>query len=104
VVQSGDTLLRIANRYNTTIGAIAQLNGIVNVNLIRVGQQLRIPGTQTPAPPPPPAPQTTYTVRPGDNLYRISLRFGVPLQRLIDVNRIVNPNLIFVGQVLVIPS
>jgi LysM repeat protein len=104
VVQSGDTLLRIANRYNTTIGAIAQLNGIVNVNLIRVGQHLRIPGMQTPAPPPAPALWVTYTVRPGDNLYRISLRFGVPLQRLIDVNRIVNPNLIFVGQVLVIPS
>jgi LysM repeat protein len=43
VVQRGDTLARIARRFNTTVAALAQLNGIVNVNLIFVGQQLRVP-------------------------------------------------------------
>ncbi len=44
VVQRGDTLARIAQRFGTTVAVLAQLNGIVNVNLIFVGQQLRVPG------------------------------------------------------------
>ncbi len=44
VVQPGDTLARIARRFNTTVAVLAQLNGIVNVNLIFAGQQLRVPG------------------------------------------------------------
>jgi LysM repeat protein len=43
IVQPGDTLYRLALRYNTTIWAIAQVNNIVNVNLIYVGQKLVIP-------------------------------------------------------------
>ncbi|MEO0561510.1 MAG: LysM peptidoglycan-binding domain-containing protein, partial [Chloroflexota bacterium] len=43
-VQSGDTLNSIARRFNTTFTAIAQANGITNVNLIFPGQQLTIPG------------------------------------------------------------
>lgn len=105
-VQSGDTLLRIAARFSTTVTAIAQLNGITNVNLIRAGQQLLIPSGQQsipePQPNPNPQPVTTYIVRPGDTLFRIGLRFGVPISRLIQINRISNPNFIFVGQVLVI--
>jgi nucleoid-associated protein YgaU len=42
-VRSGDSLSAIASRFGTTVQAIAQLNGITNVNLIRVGQVLRIP-------------------------------------------------------------
>lgn len=108
-VVAGDTLFGIANRYNTTVGALAQLNGIVNPNRIQVGQRLIVPPTggavtppQAPAPPPAPAP-VTYVVQPGDNLYRISLRFGVSMQRLGEVNGILNANRIYVGQVLIIP-
>jgi hypothetical protein len=41
-VQRGENLFRIALRYNTTIAAIAQLNGIVDVTRIYAGQQLTI--------------------------------------------------------------
>lgn len=108
-VVAGDTLFGIANRYNTTVGALAQLNGIVNPNRIQVGQRLIVPPTggavtppQAPAPTPVPAP-VTYVVQPGDNLYRISLRFGVSMQRLGEVNGILNANRIYAGQVLIIP-
>ena len=43
-VQPGDTLSAIASRFGTTAVAIAQANGISNINLIFVGQQLIIPG------------------------------------------------------------
>jgi LysM repeat protein len=47
---------------------------------------------------------TQYTVRTGDNLFRIGLRFGVPYQVIAAANNITDVNRIFVGQVLVIPQ
>lgn len=44
VVQSGDRLGDIAARHDTTISALADLNGLSNVNLIRSGQELKVPG------------------------------------------------------------
>jgi hypothetical protein len=43
---------------------------------------------------------TTYTVQPGDNLFRIALHFGVSISKLASVNGISDPNRIYVGQVL----
>ncbi|MFW5692237.1 MAG: LysM peptidoglycan-binding domain-containing protein, partial [Chloroflexota bacterium] len=48
--------------------------------------------------------QTTYTVQPGDNLFRIALRFGTSVDALAAANGITNVRLIYVGQALVIPS
>ncbi|HAJ37642.1 MAG TPA: hypothetical protein DCL15_18395 [Chloroflexi bacterium] len=45
-----------------------------------------------------------HTVRPGDNLTRISRWYGVSVWQIAQVNGIQNPSLIFVGQVLCIPS
>jgi len=103
VVQPGENLFRIALRYGTTVGAIASANGIANPALIKVGQVLRIPtsGTQ---PTPQPGGETTYVVQPGDNLFRIALRYGLSYASLAQYNGIANPAFIRVGQVLRIPS
>ncbi len=105
-VRPGDTLVAVANRYNTTVEALAQLNGITNVNSLSVGQVLLVPAqavAPTPVPPGEVARPETYTVRPGDTLYRIALRFNVPVARLAEVNGILNANRINAGQVLVLP-
>ncbi len=44
VVASGDRLADIAARYGTNISAIADMNGLSDVNLIRSGQTLKVPG------------------------------------------------------------
>jgi LysM repeat protein len=98
-VQWGDTLFSIARRFGVTVDAIVKANGLANPNQIRAGQVLIIPGL-----PPPEHPPTMYVVQPGDNLYRISLKFGVPLESIVAVNKIVNPWYIRVGQVLLIPG
>ena len=61
IVRAGETLSRIALRYSTTVWAIASLNGLRNINVIYVGQRLRIPGGGGVDPTPPPAPPPTGT-------------------------------------------
>ena len=46
----------------------------------------------------------THVVQPGENLFRIALRYGVSIQAFATINGIVNPAMIYVGQRLVIPA
>jgi len=50
------------------------------------------------------AADTTHTVQSGDTLSAIGRRFGPSVQAIAAANNIVNPNLIYVGQVLIIPG
>ena len=102
VVQRGENLFRIALRYGTTVQAIASANGITNPSLVHVGRTLTIPSSGT-EPPSPPAGDTTYTVQPGDNLFRIALRYNISYLYLAQYNGIASPSNIYVGQVLRIP-
>lgn len=43
-VRAGETLSSIAARYGTTVGALARTNRLQNVNLVVVGQRLKVPG------------------------------------------------------------
>ena len=45
VVRAGDTLSKIAANFRTSASAIAQINGLSNPNLIRVGQKLQLQGS-----------------------------------------------------------
>jgi LysM repeat protein len=113
IVQPGDDLEHIARRYNVTVQALAQLNGIVNPAQVVIGQVLVVPGPGNNYPggsvPPTVIPTSmvpqvsTHVVAAGENLFRISLRYNVTLDALMRANGIVNPNLIYVGQVLRIP-
>ena len=94
VVKSGDTLSQIALNYNTTVEEIAYLNNIRNVNLIYPGQILYITTSSCDMS------HTLYVVKKGDTLWGISRRFGVSIARIIMLNRISNPNLIYPGNVL----
>lgn len=99
VVKPGDTLYRIANLYGVSVSAIVNANNIANPNLIYPNQLLVIPTGS--APPPSGA---RYTVQPGDTLYRIAARYGTTVTAIANANNIADPNLIYPGQVLVIPG
>lgn len=100
-VKSGDTLSGIASRFNTTYQNLAAINGIADPNKIFPGQVLRI-SAATPAPAP--VAGGRYVVKPGDTLGAISVAKGVSIADLVKANNISNPNLIYAGQVLVIPG
>lgn len=99
VVKPGDTLYRIAGLYGVTVAALVSANNIANANLIYPNQVLVIPAGSTPPPS-----TGTYTVQPGDTLYRIAARFGTTVTALVNANNIADANVIHPGQVLVIPT
>ena len=107
VVQPGDTLAKIAYRYGTTVSALVATNHIANPDVIYAGQVLTIPGcttTPAPTPTPPPATTTTYVVQVGDTLGEIAQHYGTTVSELAALNNISNPNLIYAGQVLLVPA
>ena len=100
IVQRGDTLSLIARRYDTTVRALAELNGIVNPNLIYVDQRLLIPSAGEP----PPTATQIHIVQPGETLTRIASRYGTTISVIVAANDLSNPSLILVGQRLAIPG
>jgi LysM repeat protein len=101
VVQQGDTLSSIAQRFGVSRSQLQQLNDITNPDQIYVGQQLLMPATTT-------APAqseggTTYVVQRGDTLNSIAVRHGVTVAQMQKANNISDPDKIYPGQVLVIP-
>lgn len=95
IIQKGDTLSGIAFRYRTTVQQLVSLNHISNPNLIFPGSRLILPISSS-------APQSRYVVRAGDTLYGIALKYNTTVAALAAKNNILNPNLIFIGQILVI--
>ena len=100
-VQAGDTLYTIALKYGLTVQELATANNITNVDSLTVGDTLTIPapGTVTDNQQGGGQPTTgeqIHTVAPGENLFRIGLRYGFTVAELASYNNIANPNSIAV--------
>lgn len=103
VVKPGETLAAIAARYGTTPEAVAAVNGITDPSVVYAGTGLMIDGPPTPVVQPS-AGSDTYTVERGDTLAAIARRYDTTVAELAERNGIVDPNRIFVGQVLEVPG
>ena len=97
VVTWGETLSSIAARYSTSWQALQSLNGIANPNFIVVGQRLVIRGGSTAS-----TAARSHIVVSGETLSGIAARYGESWQQLAARNRLVNPNLIYPGQRLLL--
>ncbi len=96
VVKSGDSLWSIANRYNTTVNAIKNMNNLTS-NALSVGQVLQIPtSTST-------GTGNTYTVKSGDSLWSIANRYNTTVDAIKNANNLTS-NTLSIGQVLKIPT
>jgi len=106
IVMRGDTLRLLANRFGTTVDTLVSLNSsIVNVNLIYEGQRLVVPSGQGVPVPPPPAGGQVYYVQSGDTLRKIAAKFNTTVDAILKANpQISNPNVIYVGQAITVPS
>ncbi|MBN1309791.1 MAG: LysM peptidoglycan-binding domain-containing protein [Anaerolineae bacterium] len=104
VVQPGETLSAIARQYGLTVEQIAAANGITNPDRIYAGQVLVIPGGSSGGSTGGNTATSSYTVVAGDTLSQIARRFGTTVATLAQLNGLSNVDLLFIGQVLVVPS
>lgn len=91
VVQKGDSLYSIANKYNTTVSDIMKINNL-NTSLLNIDTILKIPIK---------SPEITYIVQKGDTLYSIANKYNTTVSSIKDKNNLTNNNL-SIGQILFI--
>lgn len=100
-IVAGDSFESIAIKYGLTVRELVT----ANPQLLKTGDSLTIPVAVAIPAETPSAPGTprTHTVKSGDTLYAIAIRYGTTIAILVSANNLSNPNNISVGQVLVIP-
>ena len=104
LVEVGDSLSKIAKRYDTTTEILAAINGICDVNQIYVGQKILLAGAEfeTDDEVDPEPISVTVLVEVGDSLSKIAKRYDTTVDDLMVANDITDPNLVLVGQELVV--
>jgi LysM repeat protein len=117
-VKKGDTLYSIGRRFGTSVRTLQRCNGIRNANRIYAGQRLVVPckkaAKKPPKPPkhppakPPSGPvkncRLLVVVKPGDTLTRIARHTCSTVDAIATRNHIWNPNRIYSGQRLCVPT
>ena len=129
VVQPGEALNQIAQRYGLDWQTLARVNNLANPNLIYAGQVLKAPAfedqaveTATPeaaavipvsttAPTVVPTPLRAFpkllyrirVVQPGDTVEGLAQRYAVPLQDLMDLNNLRGESRLYAGEIFVLP-
>ncbi len=101
IVRPGESLGKIAQRYNTTVAALQRINGIKNAGLIPVGKKLRIPASISRKTR---AQYAKHRVRPGQTLGSIARHYGTKVSILKRLNGVKNVKRLQIGQVLRIPT
>ena len=103
-IKRGDTLTLISKQYNTTVEELVKLNNIKNPNLIYAGNSLLVPAKSNKKEENSELNSTIiYNVKWGDTLSNLAKTYRTTISTLVNLNNIKNPNLIYVGQKLIIP-
>ncbi len=97
VVQPGDTFFGIARQFGLTLEVLQAANPTVNPDRIQIGQTLVIPGFEGLI-----GTLATHLLAPGESLDSLALRLGLRRETLIRLNRVVNPERLYVNQPIVI--
>ena len=104
-VEKGDSLSKIAKRYGTTVDALVRINGLCDANQIFVGQVVVLEDPEAGADADAAGDRVEtaiVTVQPGDSLSKIAKRHDTTVEELMALNDIDDPNLLFVGQELLV--
>jgi LysM repeat protein len=94
VVQPGEVVARIAQRYNISVQELLSFNPGVNPRRLHAGQRLVVQGADT----------ARHRIRPGEVLSLIASRYGVTIEDLVRWNRGLNPDRIRVGSTIIVQN
>ena len=99
VIQEGDSLWDIAQRFHISLDRLAQANGISDPGQISAGSQLIIPGLEGIS-----GVLVTERVPYGENLRSLSRRYRTSQSALVKLNHLASPAQLYAGYSLVIPQ
>ena len=99
IVERGDSLSEIAERYGTSLSELKRVNGLRS-NVAVLGARLKVPGVSSSARNVVPS---VHTVKRGESLSEISIRYNIKISALKSANNLSN-NTVYVGQKIKIPS
>lgn len=104
IVKSGDTLSYIALKYDTTVNRLVELNNIKNRNLIYPGQEIIVDSSKSTVNIPNSCGKVLYQIKRGDTLSQLAIKYRSTVQEIATLNNIANPNLIYAGDTIRIPT
>ena len=100
-VKSGETLGELAERFNTSVSRLMQLNGISEPTQLQAGRRIAVPVSGRR---PPEASASAgraaareHLVQPGESLSEIADAYNLPLQRLVSLNNLSDPDMLISG-------
>ncbi len=94
VVQEGDTLGAISERYGLSLSTILWSNSLTFRSTLKLGQTLVIP----------PVDGVIYTVKNGDTLSKISKTYGTDSEKIITFNKLASADDLRIGDQLIVPG
>lgn len=101
IVKKGNTLSQIARKYGTTVKELVSLNNIRNPNLIFPNQKIIVPiNSNMQDDNLYDCNHIIYTVKKGDTLSKLAIKFKTTIKEIAKLNDIQNVNLIFTGEKL----
>ncbi|NMB01633.1 MAG: LysM peptidoglycan-binding domain-containing protein [Firmicutes bacterium] len=89
----GDTLRKIATRYDTTVLELLDLNPGITPDNLQIGQKIILPLQPL---------WSYHVVQPGDNASSLAIQYKVPVEALREANGLTN-NRLTVGEMIKIP-
>ncbi len=92
VVQQGDTLIFVAERFGLQKNVVANANNLKDEDFIEAGKVLLIPGIAQ-----------NHLIQPGETLTGIARDYGISLNSLVLANNLLDDSVVIAGQELIIP-
>ena len=92
IVEEGDSLYKIANKYNTSVDELKKVNGL-GTDFLVIGEVLKVPSSNI----------NFYIVKKGDSLYSIAKKYDTTVDKIKDINNLISDKLI-INQKIIIPN
>jgi LysM repeat protein len=101
-VREGESWWTIAAWHKLSVNDLLWLNSTSEQSVLHAGDEVRIALLPGESPPPTPTPQLTHVVAAGETAWDISLRYGLPLDELLELNSLGPQAILSVGDELLI--
>lgn len=92
--KAGDTYWKISNWYGVTLEDVLKANGATYTSILYIGQKVHIPENIS---------YKNHTVQKGEDLWKLSIKYGVPVNDIAKINNISTSKVLYIGDVLKIP-